>query len=275
MDDFICLRYLDLSNNKFTDLKQISNIISLRELNISNNFITNLNFLNNLTSLEVLKASNNKINDIKEKMPINLIDVDLSENQFNSLEFIQNSFSDQIRHLDLSGNNINEIRSLRFIAVLTQIKVFQIDLLEKNKDLLLIQFVKHLCPSIEEFDGSDCSLIPETNLFNSENLIDILVNGTENQLKIFLKSKDPIIKWDEPVFVQFDVDVPQTPLKGIEERLRVIETKIPDESDNNNDNLYKDLKDEINILRQQITKMAEILFVHDKAMKKLWEDKFE
>jgi len=275
MGDFVCLRYLNISYNNFSDLRQISVISSLKELDCSNNSLLTLDFVSELAALEVLNASNNKICEITGDMPDSLLDVDLSGNLFRNLESFQNSFSDRLQRLDLSNNEINEISNLRFLAIFSKLRVLRIGLLEKNRDLKLIPFIKHLCPLIEEFDDNDCEISNEDNAFNTQALLEVLLSGNESELREMLISKDIVIRWDEPSFVQFDNNVPETPLKGIEDRLRNLEERLPNTNESSilqpSDFSTSDIKKEIEELRKQVAKITEILFIHDAAMREIWE----
>ena len=277
---FSNLRYLNISQNKVSDLSPVAACAELIELDCSQNSIKKLDTLSNLPSLRVLNASYNAISNITQKLPLTLVEVDLSNNLFDSFEFLQDKLGDELITLDISGNKIEEIRTLRFVAVFTKLLNLNVGLLEANRDLKILQFAKHLCPNLETFDGVDCAHIDSQDFFNPDALIEILVNGTESELRVMLSSAAGPITWDEPQFVPFEADIPVTPLKKIDERLKKLEQKLPE------DGMYtprkkreqqvdpaeiREIREEIQELREQVLQISELLYVHDCAMKKLWE----
>ena len=279
LDNFVTLRSLNISNNKISDLKPLSGLQSIIELNCSSNSIESLEPLSSLSTLKVLIASNNRIREITKPPSKSLIEIDLANNKFESFEFLQDKLGNKLQNLDISGNNINEIRSLRYIAVFTQLISINVGLVNQNPELKVAQFAKYLCPMLENIDGADCADIDTTEDFNADALIDILVNGTEGELRAMLAHTTGPLQWDEPQFVPFEADIPATPLKGIEERLRKIEQKIPEETaskpektkDTVSQAELREIREEISELREQVIKLSELLYVHDCAMKAMWE----
>ena len=294
MRPFTMLRYLDLSNNKIIDVSPLYCLQSLRELDISNNRVTNLDFAENLDSLEVLRASRNRIREILVPLPENLIDIDISNNELTNLDFMERNIPVGIEKIDVSGNAIDSLISLRFLAVFQQLHTFTVGLLEIFKRHKVLQYAKHLCPSLEFFDDVKCDHIGEPD-FDTEKLIDILVNLNESDLEDLL-SDGTIgeIVWDEPAFIPFeedDVTIPLTPIRALQDRIKYIEEQIENQPQEQPRNTkasglgtllspfpksdlrqdLSDLKQSVWELGQQMVKVAELLYVHDRALKQLWE----
>ena len=293
---FTRLRYLDLSSNNFQDLSPLGGLPSLLELDISNNFVQNLDFLRDLALLEVLHASNNKISRVI-CLPENLIDIDLSNNNLKSLEFLDSPnegsnepFPHGLERLNISGNNITQIISLRYITVFLQLRELDVGLLDANRNLQLLPFVKSLCPSLQTFDGADLRDVDEY-AFNLEDLIQVLTSGSEQALRSFISGIETGIRWDPPTFIDYDDDTPPTPLKTIEDRLRVLEERVADDqyatptknkyqnqtatlispyNEQDDNAVIAAMQNEINELKQQVAQIAEILYVHDRALRQLW-----
>lgn len=282
LNRFTNLKVLNLSRNKISDLKPLLSAPTIVKLDCSHNSISNIDCLESFRELRVLNASNNSIETIEVRLPNSLTDINLSHNNISTFEFLQTCFGDKVADLDITGNNVTEVRSLRFFAVLQKLKSLNTGLLQINRDVNIMPFIKHICPSLETFDHHSCTVAPGSEITKAEELLEILLRGTESELKTFLRNADSI-RWDDPVFVQYDTATNSTPLKGIEERLRLIEERIPSDSDNMKDMKHasspndkgeiRQLKSEISEIKQQVKKMAELLYVHDGAMKLIWDSK--
>lgn len=287
MAAFNAIRYIDISSNKFTNLNALESLRSVKEIDCSYNKLTDINFVSNLPTLEVLRASHNQIRDINCILPKNIIDIDLSFNELKNLNFLQTNFPAGIERIEVSGNLIHEIINLRFLPLFQQLRMFNIGLLEENSDIQLLPFVKLLCPSIELFDGMDCVNIEDTG-FDKDEIIQVLVKESESELRSFLSNYDGGIKWEEPTFIPFENDVPATPIRKLANRIETLEEKIADpperitppkntgnllspyQNSSNSGNIQS-LQQELSEIKQQIAQIAEILYVHDKALKQLWE----
>lgn len=299
MEIFTRLRYLDLSQNNLQDLTPLSSLTSLLELDISYNHVISIDFIRDLTSLEIFHASNNEINEVDNILPERLIELDLSNNMLTSLDFLDSPndpnepFPFGIERLILNGNNINQIINLKYITVFSQLRELEVGLLdqENNRNLQLPSFVKSLCPSIQIFDSANMGIVDELAV-NPDDLIQVLTRGSEQELRSFISSVEVGIRWDEPIFIDFDDDNPSTPLKNLETRLRTIEEKFgednfstPVKNTNNNqigtllspygeqdDNaMIASMQREIYEMKQQVSQIAKILYVHDCALRQLWE----
>lgn len=280
LENFVSLRSINISKNKVSDLSPLSKLQSIVEINCSKNLIESLDPLSSLQTLKVLIASENRIKDITKPLSKSLIEIDLSNNQLENFEFLQDKLGAKLQSLDISGNNITEIRSLKYIAVFTQLVSINVGLVDPNPELKVIKFAKYLCPMLDSIDGYECGTVDTNEDFNPDALLDVLLNGTEGELRAMLSHSAAPIQWDEPQFVPFEADIPATPLKGIEERLRKIEQKIPDESAAKQNEKQKEqvsaseireIRQEIAELREQVVKLSELLYVHDCAMKVMWE----
>ena len=278
---FSMLRYLDLSNNKIADASPLHQLRSLRELDISGNRITNIAFAERLDNLEVLRASRNRIRQILIPLPENLAELDISSNELTNLDFMERNIPLGIEKMDVSGNAIDSLISLRYLAVFQQLHTFTVGLLPLFKNLKVLQYVKHLCPSLEYFDDVSCATT-DTPDFDTERLIEILVSLNENDLEDLLRDGNVgELSWEEPVFVQFEEDtLPMTPIRALNDRLKAIETEISNKNDENplipSPKLdirqeIADLKQTVDELSQQMLKVVELLYVHDKALERIWE----
>ena len=294
MRPFTMLRYLDLSNNKIVDVSPLYCLQSLRELDISNNRVTNLDFAEHLDSLEVLRASRNRIREVLVPLPDNLIDLDISNNELTNLDFMERNVPVGIEKIDVSGNAIDSLISLRFLAVFQQLHTFTVGLLEVFKRLKVLQYVKHLCPSLEFFDDVRCDHVEEPD-FDTEKLIEILMNLNEGDLEDLLSDGTlGEIVWDEPAFVQYEEEtIPGTPIRALQDRIKAIENEIANPSRqspthtqaNGLENLLspfpksdlnqevQELKEGMRQLSQQMVKVAELLYIHDRGLKQLWENR--
>lgn len=284
MSGFTMLQDIDLSRNKFVDLSPLSTLINLRILNISNNKIKSLDFIQNLQNLEELSASNNKISEIRCKFPPNLLYLDLSFNELTDLSFLDEDFPINIESIDVSQNSIDQIIDLKYISVFQKLRMFKIGLLESNSNLHLISYVKYLCPSLEFFDEVKIDDSEDT-MFNEDELLGIIMNGSEQQLREFLSDKKNEIRWDEPSFIPFDNDYPTSPapIKQIEDRLTMIENQMherflkPSDQDGQpsykqeNDAVLHVMQQDINEMKEQIAQITELLYVYDRALQHLWE----
>ena len=290
MRQFAMLRYLDLSNNKIIDASPLFYLHTLRELDVSGNRITSLDFAEGLENLEVLRASRNRIREILVPLPDNLIDLEISSNEFTNLDFMEKNVPVGIEKIDVSGNSIDSLISLRYLAIFQQLHTFTVGLLDVFKGLKVLQYVKHLCPSIEYFDDVHCADVEEPD-FDTERLIDVLVSLNEADLEDLL-SRGNIgeIAWEEPSFVQYEEDTfPTTPIRVLQDRIQAIEDEIAKQADdgvnrkNGLENLLSpfqkkdlrqdiaDLKQLIQEMTQQMVKVAELLYVHDRALEHLWK----
>lgn len=128
------LEYLDLHNNKITDIKPLVKLTNLRYLNLSRNKVTDMSPLAQLPNLEYLNISgcgtadiskiseagnmrelylgNNKIEDISalSNMP-ELLTLELQNNKLTNLSPIENAFP-KLGRLNLSGNKITDLSPL-------------------------------------------------------------------------------------------------------------------------------------------------------------------
>lgn len=275
MRGFTIIRYMWLANNKLTDLSSLDSLQSLRELDISGNRITSLDFCTNLSNLEVLRASKNKIKDITIPLPVNLMELDLAENEITDLDFMEKMIPFGIESIDVSANAIDSLVSLRFLPMFRQLHTLSIGFIENFRDLKVLEYVKHLCPSIEYFDGQSCMDVDEPD-FDTEKLIDILVATNEHELRALLSDGQiGKIQWEEPTFIEFDDEVPVTPMKELQDRIEAIEAALPKQRNPEpvasvDAQELNELRNDISELKQQMLKVAELLYVHDQALKQIW-----
>ena len=300
---FTNLRYLNISNNIFVTLAPLSALTQLVELDCSFNSVISLDFSQNLANLKILHASHNKIGAIAS-LPPSLQTLDVSFNLLNSLKFIEKMSLEKLEYLSIQNNKITDIREMKYTAFLTQLHYLTIGFLESNENSRLLEFAKFICPSLQEFDNFDCS--NATGDFDQYQIISLLSNGTEQELKKLLNLSVDEIKWNEPQFLDFeekegtgldDADIERRlqelekkvlrsstedvtkRMNDLEKRITKLQNKKKDPlnetdsliQDNSNPRLQK-IQQEVDEMKKQISKITELLYVHDKAISKLWDE---
>lgn len=107
------LRSMNLSNNKFTKLKNIDNFINLKTLYLDYNQLTELpSEIGELSKLEVLSAANNSISILPSTLSnlLNLKRVELSHNALKEFPIVLCNLK-RLDLLDLSHNHIETVPS--------------------------------------------------------------------------------------------------------------------------------------------------------------------
>lgn len=103
--------HLDLNDNQITDLKPLSSFTDLSRLHLDQNNISDITPLSNLKNLERLVLSYNHVSDLTPlSLLVNLERLELSYNKITSLNGLENM--DMLEDLNLFGNNINNIDSI-------------------------------------------------------------------------------------------------------------------------------------------------------------------
>jgi hypothetical protein len=238
-----------------------------------------------LTNLEILRASDNAIQAITTPLPDSLAILNLANNEFENLDFLEQMISPEaLETLDVSGNHINQLIHLRFLGTYVRLHTLKVGILSLFRDLQVIEFVKHLCPRLESFDDESCADI-EPHF--DEELIDILVANSEARLCAFLNISQ--IQWEEPTFIDFADDGEPTGLRELQDRLDAIEAQLPKTPikkpsaqvgtllspfpKHAEPPEVKALRQDIGELRMQVGQIAELLYVHDVALRKIWNAK--
>ena len=99
------LHQLDISENAITALPEaLSRCVGLRMLNVYGNRLERLSPVDRLVGLRLLDAAGNRLKEL-DCLPPNVISLDLSENQLDTLPTIIADLA-SLRRLDLSGNNL-------------------------------------------------------------------------------------------------------------------------------------------------------------------------
>lgn len=279
MDNFKSLRFLDISSNNISDFSPLESMTTLRELDCSNNNLISLDFSSKLLNLEILKASNNKIHSIHTNLPMKLKSLDLSYNELSTLEFLQTYCPTEIEKIDVSHNLYDSILNLKYISVFQRLRILNVGFMNKNKELRLLSFVKHICPCIEVFDGYECKNLTADDEWDDSKLIEVLVRGDEGEFRKMLTFSNSVLRWDEPFFFDYIKDSPPSPLKEVNERLRHVEllaneTKIseaPIQHDVELDEDFQNIRKEIQELKKITLQLSQIVYVHDRALQQLWE----
>jgi hypothetical protein len=201
-----------------------------------------------------------------------LLELDLSQNELDNLGFMENMLPEGIEKIDVSSNLIDELIHLRFISLYQQLTHMCVGLVERFPDLDVLAWVKYLCPTIEVFDEVDCGDVDPGD-YDDDNMIDILVRASEQDLRARLsrKVKTNAIQWKDPEFIDFDNDSPN-PWKEIQDRLANLERSVPQTPlIGEDDAVVSGIQREMSEIRKQIAKLAELLYVHDRALKITWE----
>jgi hypothetical protein len=221
-----------LANNRLSDLSPLASLESLRVLDISFNAVTSVAFCEDLVNLAVLTASHNSIASVATRLPPFLRELDLAANQLSDLSFLdEHEFlaCKTLETLDVSGNRIGDLLSLRCLPALQRLRSASTGLSQKVASAPVLLFAKFVCPSLESFDGEPCAAIePE---FDEGQLLGLLIEGSEQRLRRFLVDSNPSpIVWDAPQFLEFADDDRQSPLGALQSRVLAIEGRIPDEA---------------------------------------------
>jgi hypothetical protein len=290
MHVFTVMRYLDLSNNSITDASPLECLVTLRELDVSGNRIASISFCEKMESLETLHAASNRIRTLSTRLPSAITELDLAGNELQNLDFMEKLLPFGLEKIDLSDNQIEKLIDLRFISLFQRLHTMRVGLLQKCQGYRVLDFIKHLCPRLEYFDDTSCLNVQEPE-FDDDQLIDILVNVSEPNLRTFLSSKTNTgIIWNEPSFVEFNDDaVAATPIRDLQNRIRRIEASLVDHPPvrptpvigtllpispyahgDDGEAEMRALREEIGGLKDQIEKAVELLFVHDSALRHLW-----
>jgi hypothetical protein len=253
---------------------------------VSGNRLSSLDFCEDLTNLEILRASDNAISDITTRLPDSIAVLNLANNDFANLDFLEHMISPQnLQTLDVSGNHIKQLIHLRFLSVYDHVQTLKVGILPLFRDLQVLEFVKHLCPQLESFDDESCADI-EPHF--EEELIEILIAGSETRLCAFLSVSQ--IVWEEPTFLEFPDETAPTGLRELEDRLDAIESRLGPRTPTKRASAQvgtllspfpkqteppelKSLRQDIGELRMQIGQIAELLYVHDVALRKVWNAK--
>ena len=287
MSDFSFLRTLNLSHNQLVDVGNLASLRSLRELDISHNRIVSIGFVSALSSLEILKASHNRIATVAAQMPDSLIDCNLSFNELSTVEFLQHKFPTTLERLDFSSNMIDQVMELRYLAVFTNLSVVRSGLLQKNRDLMMIPYVKHICPSIKVFDGEDCpDDVPCESFPNEDDLFEVLMSGDEQTLCQMLTKPSQDLVWEPPAFVAYEEDeAGSEEVQRLERQIMDLEAEArarpppepepepepsrvtrPQKIDSAK---IREMKTEVAEIKAQLEVLLKMLFVHDQAVQEL------
>lgn len=122
------LSTLNLTNNKIKSIQNgaFKGLVTLRNLDLSHNKLQKLDnkthgLLDDCFSLEKLYLSHNEIGYITSKtlphdkwIPYNIQEVDLSYNNLQTLNFDLTLGTKKVTYLNISHNNINEIRRCKY-----------------------------------------------------------------------------------------------------------------------------------------------------------------
>lgn len=115
-----CIKARVIHNTGLTSMAGISHLVNLVDLNISCNRIATIEGLHNMRNLRVLNLSNNRITVINGLAGLySLEKLDLSTNRISTLSNLAQLYGPQypfFAHLNLKGNQINQLRELNYLA---------------------------------------------------------------------------------------------------------------------------------------------------------------
>jgi len=133
---------LSLSNNQFTEIKNLAELKQLSKLNLSYNKITEIKSLEELKNLSELNLAGNQITEIENlEELLHLSELDLSGNQITEIKNLEEL--QHLSELDLSGNQITEIKNLEELKQLLELdlsenQITEIKNLEGLKQLSIL-----------------------------------------------------------------------------------------------------------------------------------------
>jgi putative cell wall-binding protein len=104
--------YLDVSNNRLTNLNGLQNALGLTELTASNNQITDISALSNVTNLHYLDLSNNNVPSLSTIGNIHPQVIKMGNNRLETLDGLQVR-KDQAYYFEFQNNNLRDISSLK------------------------------------------------------------------------------------------------------------------------------------------------------------------
>jgi hypothetical protein len=184
--------------------------------------------------------------------------------------------------LDVSGNSIARLLDLRFLSLYKRLRVLKVGLIEAIPGVKVLEFAAYLCPTLETFDEVSCDGLDLD--FDNDQVVQVLCSDSEQDLRRFLSEIETAeIQWDEPVFIEFASATESVSTREFEDRLSAIEERLPRIAERHprSEQLIpelpreipeiREIRQEIFALRQQITKVAELLYVHDRALGRIWD----
>jgi Leucine-rich repeat (LRR) protein len=109
-EDFVAMEELDLSDNQFTEIPNVSKLTNLKKLNLENNFLGSIpKGLNKLINLNQLNLSNNQLNSCKGVFDcLKLTNLKLNGNLLTSLD----SGIYKLKNLKMLNLDDNEIQRI-------------------------------------------------------------------------------------------------------------------------------------------------------------------
>jgi hypothetical protein len=116
-----------------------------------------------------------------------LQELNLSDNQLTYLNLLdEHDFlaCKTLETLDVSGNRIDDVLSLRFLPALQRLRSMSTGLSHRVASVPVLQFAKFVCPSLEHFDEESCATL-ESDLDEGQ-LLGLLIEGSEQRLRRFL-----------------------------------------------------------------------------------------
>ncbi len=159
----VCINaeFLDLTDNKISDLKPIDSLLQLKCILFHNNQVSSLIPIEKLKSLEELYASNNNIRDLANIAELKkLRRIILSKNEIESIDGIANLTN--LEFLDISFNKITKIDAITNLVKLSE-------LYASNNKIRCIKYISGLI-KLKYLSFSNNEIESINNLENLSNL---------------------------------------------------------------------------------------------------------
>ncbi|KIX08371.1 uncharacterized protein Z518_03027 [Rhinocladiella mackenziei CBS 650.93] len=164
------LRVLDIHNNMLNDLTSWGHLSNLQYLDVSGNQLESLEGFRSLIHLRSLKANNNRITNIDGILDLNgLLELQLGENYLGTVDFEGSELS-RLRELNLSHNQLEEVRNLHSLPALEALdlshnKLGKFEVEDMNKTLAL----KELRLSHNKLEGIGLKRMPMIKYLDMDN----------------------------------------------------------------------------------------------------------
>lgn len=123
------LIFLDLAQNEFTNLTNLSSLVNLEALYLQRNLIKIIeqNVLKSLTKLKVLKLDHNLINRLSgEGLPHSLFHLGLFGNKFKTLNY-SDLYMPSVEILNMERNELESIDASALILAMPKLKTIRLD----------------------------------------------------------------------------------------------------------------------------------------------------
>lgn len=186
------IRRLNISNNCLNGLTSWGHLTNLQYLNVSGNAIDSLKGFAMLIHLRELKADDNEIDSLEPIMELDgLLKLSVKGNKIKKVNF-QGTYLERLTELDLSDNEINDVRSLDAMTSLETLNLDDNELSQfPTQSTKHVSKIKHLRLSRNSLEKLDVSSFPVLNtlIADSNQLSDLCGTDKLRHLRI-LSARD-------------------------------------------------------------------------------------